>query len=58
MWFVWGPSLGRDTVETHGQTVENTLTLLFHLRKHTVFFHTASYEIVENIATGYFGGWI
>lgn len=45
-------------METRGQTVENTLTLLFLLRKHTVFFHTASYEIVEHIATGCFGGWI
>lgn len=43
-------------MEKHGEAVENALTLLFCLRKHRVFFHTGSYEIVEHIAMGYFGG--
>lgn len=45
MWCVWGLSLGvwtgTGTLETHGQTVENTFTLLLSLRKR-VFSHSWS----------------
>lgn len=57
MWCVWGLSLGvwtgTGTLETHGQTVENTFTLLLSLRKREVFFHTAGYKMVGHIATGH-----
>lgn len=37
------------SVEAHGQTAENTLTLRFDLKNHMVFFHAASYQIAEHI---------